>query len=65
MKAVVILSLMVVSFLFSCNKTYTCTCQTNGTTEIEAYPVTNTKKKATKLCEAAQEGNVKTCVLEY
>jgi predicted permease len=64
MKSGIILLLIIVSFLSSCSKTYTCTCQTNGTTTIEVLPITNTKKKATKLCKAA-EGTTKTCVLEY
>ena len=64
MKIGIIVSLIISSFLISCSKTYTCTCYTNGTTEVDIYSVTNTKKKATKYCKAS-EGTTKTCTLEY
>lgn len=50
-------------FLVSCSKDYMCTCTTNGTVDVEHYPIRNTKKKAIKACEAASNETT-TCVLE-
>ena len=49
--------------LSSCTKEYICTCTITGTVKIESYKVYNTKRKATKNCEAASN-STQSCVLE-
>jgi len=63
MKKTILLSLLIITSLTSCNKQNYCTCTVNGTIKTETERIYNTRRQAKKNCEESSK-NGKTCYLE-